>query len=115
MPVDMMARTESTLQQFTVEIMPTAWKQIAHLSQDMYRMLRERLKMLADLASAGWHPSAVPIHTGQVQSSLSFVVGNFAALYDVDPHSRLIRLLEVARRLPTEAPKFSTEQVAGHA
>src|SRR5687768_4780799 len=104
MPGGMMAQTESSLQPFTVEIMPTAWKQIAYLSQDMYRMLRDRLKMLAELATAGWHPSALPIHTGRVQGSLSFVVGNFAALYDVDPHSRLIRLLEVARRLPTEAP-----------
>jgi mRNA-degrading endonuclease RelE of RelBE toxin-antitoxin system len=111
----MMAQTEITLQPFTVEILPTAWKQIAYLSQDMYRMLRERLRMLAELASAGWHPSALPIHTGQVQSALSFMVGNFAALYEVDPHSRLIRLLEVARRLPTEAPKFSIEQVTGHA
>jgi len=110
-----MAQTESSLQPYTVEIMPTAWKQIAHLSQDMYRVLRERLKMVAELASTGWHPSAMPIHTGQVQSSLSFMVGNFAALYDVDPHLRLIRLLEVARRLPTEAPRFNIEQVVGHA
>lgn len=110
-----MAQTESSVQPYTVEIMPTAWKQIAYLSQDMYRMLRERLKMLAELASAGWHPSALPIHTGQVHSSLSFVVGNFAALYEVDPHSRFVRLLEVARRLPTEAPKSIIDQVAGHA
>jgi mRNA-degrading endonuclease RelE of RelBE toxin-antitoxin system len=115
MPVGMMARTESSLQSFTVEIMPTAWKQIAHLSQDVYRMLRERLRMLADLASAGWHPSAMPIHTGQVRSSLSFMMGDYAALYEVDLHSRLIRLLEVARRLPTETLRLSTEQVAGHA
>ncbi|HEX8698499.1 MAG TPA: hypothetical protein VF815_06670, partial [Myxococcaceae bacterium] len=100
---------------FTVEILPTAWKQIAYLSQDMYRQLRERLCMLADMASAGWHPSALPIHVGQVHSSLSVMVGDFAALYEVDPHTRLIRLLEVARRLPTEVPKFDVEQTVGHA
>ncbi len=111
----MMAQTESSFLPFTVEIMPTAWKQIAHLSQDMYRVLRERLRVMADLASAGWHPSTLPIRTEQVQSSLSFMVGNFAALYEVDPRSRLIRLLEVARRLPTEAPKFDAEQAVGHA
>ncbi len=104
-----MAQTETNFQPFTVEIMPTAWKQIAHLSQDMYRVLREKLQLLADLASSGWHPSALPIHTAQVQGSLSFIVGNFAALYEADAYSRTIRLIELARRLPTEKPKTRPE------
>jgi hypothetical protein len=110
----MMAQTETYLPPFTVEIMPTAWKQIAHLSQEMYRVLRERLQLLADLASAGWHPTLLPIHTAQVQGSLSFMVGNFAALYEADPHSRIIRLIELARRLPTEKPHLLEEQAVAH-
>jgi mRNA-degrading endonuclease RelE of RelBE toxin-antitoxin system len=108
----MMAQTESSFQPFTVEIMPTAWKQIAHLSQDMYRVLRERLRTLADLASAGWHPWQVPIHTTHVQASLSFMMGEFAALYEADTRSRVIRLLEVARRLPTEGARTHVDDPA---
>lgn len=110
----MMAQTETYLQPFTVEIMPTAWKQIAHLSQDMYRVLREKLQLLADLASSGWHPSALPIHTAQVQGSLSFMVGNFAALYEADAYSRTIRLIELARRLPTEKPKIHPDDAGAY-
>ena len=111
-----MVQTESQLQlqPFTVENMPTAWKQIAHLSQDMYRLLREKLQLLADLASTGWHPSALPIHSAQVQGSLSFMVGNFAALYEADAYSRTIRLIEMARRLPTEKPKSGPEDAPAY-
>ena len=109
-----MAQTESNFQPFTVEILPTAWKQIAHLSQDMYRVLREKLQLVADLATAGWHPSSLPIHSAQVQGSLSFMVANFVALYEADAFSRTIRLIELARRLPTEKPKISPEETVAH-
>jgi hypothetical protein len=96
----MLAQTESSVCPFTVEITPTAWKQIAHLPQEMYRTLRERLRTVADLAPVSWHPlAACP---PQVETTLSFMVGEFAALYEADPHARRIRLLEVARRLPNE-------------
>jgi mRNA-degrading endonuclease RelE of RelBE toxin-antitoxin system len=114
MPLGMLAQPESSLRPFTVEISPTAWKQIAHLSQDMYRVLRERLRTLADLASVGCHPVHISTGKARVQATMSFMVGDFAALYEADPHSRIIRLLEVARRLPTSARKARRE-FAGHA
>jgi mRNA-degrading endonuclease RelE of RelBE toxin-antitoxin system len=96
----MLAQTESSVCPFTVEITPTAWKQIAHLPQETYRVLRERLRAVAELAPVSWHPLAArPL---QLETSLSFRVGEFAALYEADPHARRIRLLEVARRLPTD-------------
>jgi hypothetical protein len=96
----MLAQTDSSVCPFTVEITPTAWKQIAHLPQEMYRVLRERLRAVADLAPVSWHPLAE--RPPQLKTSLSFTVGEFAALYDADPQARCIRLLEVARRLPTD-------------
>jgi mRNA-degrading endonuclease RelE of RelBE toxin-antitoxin system len=90
----MMAQTDSFRPPFTVEIVPMAWRQIAQLSQDMYRLLREQLRTLADLATVGRHPGAV--RTARIQASMSFEVGEFIAQYEVDPRSRVIRLLEVA-------------------
>lgn len=67
----------------------------------MYLILQERLRTLVELASTGRHPRPAPSHASLVEISSSFVVGDLAAIYEADHQSRAIRLLEVARRLPT--------------
>jgi mRNA-degrading endonuclease RelE of RelBE toxin-antitoxin system len=111
----MMADPDHSPCPFTVEITPTAWKQIARLHQETYRVLRERLCTLADMASAGQHPFPVPTCAEGVVVSLSFVVDDFAALYEVDTHSRILRLLEVARRLSTDTSKDHSTASIVHA
>jgi hypothetical protein len=95
-----MAQLQKPQHPFIIEITPTAWKQIAHLPQDMYLVLQERLRTLVELASAGRHPRPAPGHESPVEISSSFVVGDLAAIYEADHQTRAIRLLEVARRLP---------------
>lgn len=97
-----MTLTENQLALFTSEIAPTAWKQISHLPQDMYLALLARLRLLASLATVGRHPVPAPIRGADLETSLSFLLGDFAALYEVDFQGRVIRLLEIARRLPTD-------------
>jgi hypothetical protein len=97
-----MAQLQKPHRPFIIEITPTAWKQIAQLPQDTYLALQERLRTLVELASTGRHPRPAPSHEPLVEISSSFVVGDLAAIYEADHHSRAIRLLEVARRLPTD-------------
>jgi hypothetical protein len=105
-----MTLTENQLALFTSEIAPTAWKQISRLPQDMYLALLARLRTLASLATVGRHPVPAPIRGADLETSLSFLLGDFAALYEVDFQGRVIRLLEIARRLPTDSHTVPTEK-----
>jgi hypothetical protein len=104
-----MTLTENNLALFTSEIAPTAWKQISYLPQDMYLALQARLRTLANLATLGRHPVPAPIRGADLEASLSFLLGDFAALYEVDFQARVIRLLEIARRLPTAHRRTSVQ------
>ena len=97
-----MPYTEDSSALFCREITPNASMQIAHLPQEVFVALLARLRTLASLASTGRHPVPVPLSGAGVETSLSFMVGDFAALYEADFRERVIRLLEVTRRLPTD-------------
>jgi mRNA-degrading endonuclease RelE of RelBE toxin-antitoxin system len=105
-----MMLTGNNLALFTSEIAPTAWKQISRLPQDMYLALLARLRTLASLATVGRHPVPAPIRGANLETALSFLLGDFAALYEVDFQRRVIRLLEIARRLPTDPITVPTEK-----
>jgi hypothetical protein len=105
-----MTLTGNHLALFTSEIAPTAWEQISRLPQDMYLALLARLRTLASLATVGRHPVPAPIRGADLETSLSFLLGDFAALYEVDFQGRVIRLLEIARRLPTDPYTVPTEK-----
>ncbi len=104
-----MVQRQQPQRPFIIEIIPTAWKQIAHLSQDMYLVLQERLRTLVELASTGRHPRPAPSRESLAEVSSSFVVGDLAAIYEADHQARAIRLLEIARRLPTSTPPAHEE------
>ncbi|AKJ01351.1 mRNA-degrading endonuclease RelE of RelBE toxin-antitoxin system [Archangium gephyra] len=89
---------------YTVEISPPAWNQLAHLSLETYRRIREELDAVATALGEG----APPGLTGTVKvsghpvSAPSVVVDDAIAIYDVDHEHQRVLLLEVARRLPRE-------------
>ncbi|QRN95182.1 hypothetical protein JRI60_39870 [Archangium violaceum] len=97
----MTPRSSSTV--YTVEISPPAWNQLAHLSVETYRRIRDALDAVAAaLPSQGQERgSPRPVkQEGHGASLPSVVVDDAIALYDVDHLRRRVLLLEVARRLP---------------
>src|SRR5512140_2423792 len=97
-----MTHTDDSSALFSREIAPMAWQQIAQLPQDVFVALLARLRTLANLASTVRHPPPGLLRGIEVETSSSFTVGEFAALYEADFHMRVIRLLEVTRRPPTD-------------
>ncbi|QRK08826.1 hypothetical protein JQX13_01215 [Archangium violaceum] len=91
---------------YTVDISPPAWTQLAHLTLETYRRIREELDAVAVSLTQQGHragPSARPnkVKTDeQAPPKLSVVVDDAVVLYDVDHSSRRVLLLEVERRLP---------------
>lgn len=89
---------------YTVEISPPAWNQLAHLSLETYRRIRDELDAVAIALGEGQNqvvPGTVKV-SGHPASTPSVVVGDAIAVYDVDHERQRILLLEVARRLPRE-------------
>ena len=89
---------------YTVEISPPAWNQLAHLSLETYRRIREELDAVATALGEGPHPvrpSSVKV-AGRPVSAPSVVVDDAVVVYDVDHERQRILLVEVARRLPRE-------------
>ncbi len=89
---------------YTVEISPPAWNQLAHLSLETYRRIREELDAVALALGEGRNqvlPRPVKA-SGRPASTPSVVVDDAIAVYDVDHEQQRVLLLEVARRLPRE-------------
>lgn len=89
---------------YTVDISPPAWNQLAHLSLETYRRIREELDAVATALGerhAQGLPSPVKV-SGHPASTPSVVVDDAIAVYDVDHEHQRVLLLEVARRLPRE-------------
>ncbi len=89
---------------YTVEISPPAWNQLAHLSLETYRRIREELDAVATALGEGLHPvrsGSVKV-AGRPASAPSVVVDDAVVVYDVDHERQRILLVEVARRLPRE-------------
>jgi mRNA-degrading endonuclease RelE of RelBE toxin-antitoxin system len=89
---------------YAVEVHPAAWRQLGHLSNNDYSVLQQRLTALATLASQGRLPNPLCLDGSGVETALSFTVGDFVLLYEVDPARAAIRLTEVTLRLATIPP-----------
>jgi mRNA-degrading endonuclease RelE of RelBE toxin-antitoxin system len=92
---------------YAVEVAPSAWRQLGHLSHQDYGVLQQRLTALATLASEGRLPDPRFIADAGVDTALSLIVGDFVLLYQVDPARAAIRLTEVTLRLTTIPPPVS--------
>ncbi|WP_163994436.1 type II toxin-antitoxin system RelE family toxin [Pyxidicoccus caerfyrddinensis] len=89
---------------YAVEVAPSAWRQLGHLSHQDYGVLQQRLTALATLASEGRLPDPRVIAEAGVDTALSLIVGDFVLLYQVDSARAAIRLTEVTLRLTTIPP-----------
>lgn len=89
-------RREEPTHRFTVQISPSAWKQIASLPAETYRRVREELEAVATrlvVLPAPTSPTAK-----EAATALALVVKEYVVLYDVDMERRSVMLLEVALR-----------------
>lgn len=80
----------------SVRIATTAWRQLGTVPSETFTRIKDRLYELAEGSPAQAQPN-------QVQGAplaAYFTVDDFVAMYSVDAESKLITLLEVARRLP---------------
>jgi len=93
-----MRRPES-LTSFTVEVSPTAWKQMAHLSLDTYQRIRRELELVA----ARQKPETpVPLSLKRVRpmETRSLTIEGHTVVYEVDPERKRITLREIGGVLP---------------
>lgn len=91
-------RREEPAHRFTVQISPSAWKQIASLPADTYRRVREELEAVATRLVVV--PAPTPPSTKEAATALALLVKEYVVLYDVDMERRSVMLLEVALRQP---------------
>jgi len=94
-------RREESAHRFTVQISPSAWKQIASLPADTYRRVREELEAVATRLVVV--PAPTPPTTKETTTALALLVKEYVVLYDVDMERRSVMLLEVALRQPPPA------------
>jgi hypothetical protein len=95
---------------FTVDISPAAWRQLASFPRDTYLRVQGRLSELAARATAGRLPHPHPVQGGETKSSATFIVGDFAARYELDTSARAIRLVAVENRLRTAPHEAGDEK-----
>ncbi len=94
-------RREEPTHRFTVQISPSAWKQIASLPAETYRRVREELEAVATRLVV--LPTPTPTPTKEVATTLALLVKEYVVLYDVDMERRSVLLVEVALRQPARA------------
>jgi mRNA-degrading endonuclease RelE of RelBE toxin-antitoxin system len=93
-----MRRPES-LDKYSVEVSPAAWRQLARLPWETYQRIREEL----ETSAARLRPmTPVPLPqklVGRVETR-SILVDGHVALFEVDSDRRRLTLREIARRMP---------------
>ena len=86
-------------QPWKVEISSRAWQQLGVVPGEVFRDIKRALDDVARLAAAG--ALTPPAPGSRLNHTLSLTVGQFAALYVMDPNALTVRLEEVTRRLGT--------------
>lgn len=94
-----MRRVESS-HRYTVQISPSAWRQIAQLPADVYRRVREELDAISMVAAVEPLAKVGAPRGKEAAAALALLVDDYVVLYDVDAERRSVVLLEVARRQP---------------
>ncbi len=84
---------------YSIDIAPAAWRQLASFSQDEYRLVQERLRELAALATEGRLPVTPSEQGAAAEAAGTFIVGSFAARYVADEKSRTVRLMALENSL----------------
>jgi mRNA-degrading endonuclease RelE of RelBE toxin-antitoxin system len=93
-----MRRLES-LNTYSVEVSPTAWKQLAHLPLETYQRIRQSLDGTAARLRTPT-PLPLPRKVAPPIITRSIELEGYIALYDVDTERRRLMLREVVRQTP---------------
>jgi mRNA-degrading endonuclease RelE of RelBE toxin-antitoxin system len=92
-------RCPENLSAYSVEVSPSAWRQLAQLSLETYQRIREELEVAAShLRTSRPVPPPLKGSTGPTVSH-SLVVEGYRVLYTLDMERGRLRLLEVAHLL----------------
>lgn len=93
-----MRRPES-LHTYSVEVSPSAWKQLAHLPLDTYQRVRQELERIATQLRTPT-PAPLPKLEAEPFITRSISVEGHLALYEVDTVRRRLTLREIVRSRP---------------
>lgn len=92
-----MRRLNAPHTSFGVEISALAWQQMGTLSEKDYDFVREKLNVIAELATLAPF-LAQPRLDGEDRSCCSFLTQTHVAVYEVDVGRKRVVLRELARR-----------------
>ena len=93
-----MRRPES-FSKYTVEVSPTAWKQMAHLPLETYQRIREELEAIAARLRAETPAPLLRKRERSVETR-ALLIGEHVAHYEVDSERRRLTLQEISRLSP---------------
>lgn len=79
---------------YELHFTPMAQAQLGVVPHEVFGSIRAELDALAELASLSPMPTELMLPT-----PMGFAIGEFAVLYRVDPTSRTLTVVEVARRM----------------
>jgi len=88
---------------YTVNIAPTAWRQLGAVPELVFQRIRRELDAIAALATQKPLPSLEPLKSSSASAALSFTLENFVLLYEVNEERRVLTLLEVSQRLSVDS------------
>ncbi|WNG44925.1 hypothetical protein F0U60_13080 [Archangium minus] len=93
-----MRRPES-LNTYSVEVSPSAWKQLAHLPLESYQRIRQALDGIAAQLRA---PTPAPLPKKEAEPLIirSLSLEGYLAMYEVDTVRRRLTLREIVRTRP---------------
>jgi len=88
---------------YTVNIAPTAWRQLGAVPKPVFQRIRRELDAIAALATQKPLPNLEPLKSSSSSAALSFSLENFVLLYEVNEERRVLTLLEVSQRLSVDS------------
>ena len=87
---------------YTVNIAPTAWRQLGAVPKPVFQRIRRELDAIAALATQKPLPSLEPLKSSSSSAALSFSLESFVLVYEVNEERRVLTLLEVSQRLSVD-------------
>ena len=88
---------------YTVNIAPTAWRQLGAVPEAVFQRIRRELDAIAALATQRPLPSLEPLKSSSASAALSFSLENFVLIYEVNEERRVLTLLEISQRLSVDS------------
>lgn len=89
-------RRPENLSTYSVEVSPSAWKQLAHLPLDTYQRVRQALEGIAVQLRTPT-PAPLPRKEAEPLITRSISLEGYVALYEVDTVRRRLTLREIVR------------------